>query len=148
MINDQTVTALENLFLSLSDKTRLRLLCLMADEEVSVNYLADTLGESQPKISRHLAYLRNAGLVDTRRDGRWIYYAIAMPDDAVAAGVLRMAVGGEQPTQPRRRRIEREETAPSVAEPSAEYFPETETAYEPEPEYYEERKDELEIFLL
>lgn len=148
MINDKTVAALENLFLSLSDKTRLRLLSLMANEEVSVGYLADTLGESQPKISRHLAYLRNAGLVDTRRDGRWIYYAIAMPDDAVAAGVLKMAVGGEQPTQPRRRRVEREEIAPTMIEPSEEYVRESETVYEPEPEYYEERKDELEIFLL
>ncbi|CAN5483269.1 hypothetical protein BH10ACI3_BH10ACI3_20790 [soil metagenome] len=75
-MNESTLIELEKLFLSLSDKTRLRLLGLMANGEVSVGYLADTLGESQPKISRHLAYLRTAGLVSTRRDGKWIYYGI------------------------------------------------------------------------
>ena len=67
---------LEKLFLALADKTRLKLLSLMADGEVSVGYLTDQLGESQPKVSRHLAYLRSAGLVSTRRDGKWIYYAV------------------------------------------------------------------------
>ena len=79
---------LEKLFLALSDKTRLRLLSLMVDGEVSVGYLADTLGESQPKISRHLAYLRSAELVSTRRDGKWVYYGIDTHDDAVVARVL------------------------------------------------------------
>ncbi|MEO7538773.1 MAG: metalloregulator ArsR/SmtB family transcription factor [Pyrinomonadaceae bacterium] len=79
---------LENLFLALSDKTRLRLLALMANGEVSVGYLADSLGESQPKISRHLAYLRSAGLVSTRRDGKWIYYGIESQGDPRAERVL------------------------------------------------------------
>ena len=72
---------LERLFLALGDKTRLRLLALMADGEVPVGFLADRLGESQPKVSRHLAYLRSAGVVDTRRDGKWIYYNISYPHD-------------------------------------------------------------------
>jgi DNA-binding transcriptional ArsR family regulator len=84
----QNFTTLENLFLALSDKTRLRLLALMADGEVSVGYLAEQLGESQPKISRHLAYLRGAGLVSTRRDGKWVYYGIATQRDAGAQDVL------------------------------------------------------------
>jgi len=87
-MNDNTLASLENLFLSLSDKTRLRLLGLMSGGEVSVGYLADVLGESQPKISRHLAYLRNAGLVRTRRDGKWIYYAIGLPEDGPTRHVL------------------------------------------------------------
>jgi len=58
---------LEKLFLALSDKTRMRLLALMADGEVSVGYLADSLNQSQPKISRHLAYLRNMGLINSPR---------------------------------------------------------------------------------
>ena len=72
----------EAMFLALADKTRLRLLGLMYEGPVSVGYLADTIGESQPKVSRHLAYLRNAGIVSTRRDGKWIYYWITKQDDA------------------------------------------------------------------
>jgi ArsR family transcriptional regulator len=75
-MSDAYLADLEKLFHALSDRTRLRLLALMAEGEVSVGYLADTLGQSQPKISRHLAYLRNMGIVSTRRDGKWIYYAI------------------------------------------------------------------------
>ena len=79
---------LEKLFLALADKTRLRLLALMANGEVSVGYLADHLNESQPKISRHLAYLRAAGLASTRRDGKWIYYGIEKQTDDRAEAVL------------------------------------------------------------
>lgn len=87
-MNDDTLNNLEQLFLALSDKTRLSLLGLMSGGEVSVGYLADSLGVSQPKISRHLAYLRSAGLVSTRRDGKWIYYTIEMPSDPAASHVL------------------------------------------------------------
>ena len=73
-MDESRCAALETMFLALSDKTRLRLLTLMAGGEVSVGYLAEQLSDSQPKISRHLAYLRGAGLVSTRRDGKWIYY--------------------------------------------------------------------------
>ena len=83
------LTELENLFLALSDKTRLRLLALMADGEVPVGFLADKLGESQPKTSRHLAYLRNAGLVSARRDGKWIYYNIQRPADRCGSADLK-----------------------------------------------------------
>jgi ArsR family transcriptional regulator len=92
-----TLAELEKLFLALSDKTRLRLLSLMADGEVSVGYLADKLGESQPKISRHLAYLRSADLVTTRRDGKWIYYSIGQQSDA-RANVLNAAFGSSSQT--------------------------------------------------
>jgi ArsR family transcriptional regulator len=87
-MNEDTLDSLEQLFLALSDKTRLRLLALMSGGEVAVGYLADELSLSQPKISRHLAYLRNAGLVSTRRDGKWIYYAIDRPLNASADHVL------------------------------------------------------------
>lgn len=87
-MKDSTLNALEQLFLALSDKTRLRLLRLMRDGEVSVGFLADSLGESQPKVSRHLAYLRNANLVSTRRDGKWVYYFIDRPDDQTVNRVL------------------------------------------------------------
>jgi ArsR family transcriptional regulator len=72
---------LEALFMALADKTRLRLLNLMSDGEVNVGDFTDVLGDSQPKISRHLAYLRSSGLVNTRRDGKWIHYSIRWPHD-------------------------------------------------------------------
>lgn len=102
-MQESTFTALEHLFLALSDKTRLRLLALMADGEVPVGVLADSLAESQPKISRHLAYLRSAGLVSTRRDGKWIYYGIEDGMDAAVTRVLDATLrsilsdGDEQP---------------------------------------------------
>src|SRR5215217_6981951 len=79
---------MENLFLALSDRTRLQLLSLMGSNEVSVRFLCDSLQQSQPKISRHLAYLRSAGLVSTRRDGKWIYYGIEPHADGNVARVL------------------------------------------------------------
>lgn len=102
-MHESTFTALEHLFLALSDKTRLRLLALMVDGEVPVGVLAESLGESQPKISRHLAYLRSAGLVSTRREGKWIYYGIEDGMDAAVTRVLEATLrsilsdGNEQP---------------------------------------------------
>lgn len=85
------------LFAALSDKTRLRMLGLMAAGEVSVGYLSEATGESQPKVSRHLAYLRDCGVVRTRRDGKWIYYAINQPDDHGLANVLTAAINAFGP---------------------------------------------------
>lgn len=79
---------LPRIFAALSDRTRLRLLNLMRDREVCVCYFVDILGQSQPKISRHLAYLRRAGIVSARREGKWMHYRIARPTDAAAAAVL------------------------------------------------------------
>lgn len=80
---------LESLFMALADKTRLRLLNLMSTGEVSVGDFTDVLGESQPKISRHLAYLRNAGLVSARRDGKWMHYSIDWPHDEGTFRILK-----------------------------------------------------------
>ena len=77
------------LFAGLADRTRLRLLNLMAGHEVCVCYLVEILGQSQPKISRHLAYLRRAGIVAARREGKWMHYRIVEPADAGAAKILR-----------------------------------------------------------
>jgi DNA-binding transcriptional ArsR family regulator len=91
-MSDRSLAELEEFFLALSDGTRLRLLNLMRQGEVSVGYLSERLGQSQPKISRHLAYLRSAGLVETRRDGKWIYYHISEPASPFAAGLLDAAL--------------------------------------------------------
>ena len=81
--------ALITLFQALSDPTRLRLLSLMAAGDVCVCYFVEILGETQPKISRHLAYLRRAGLVNARRDGKWVHYGLARPSDPASANVLK-----------------------------------------------------------
>ncbi len=99
-MNETVFAELEKLFLALSDQTRLRLLSLMSGGEVSVGYLADTLGESQPKISRHLAYLRGTGLVSTRRDGKWIYYGIDESLDRDVRRVLDTTLASIRYAQP------------------------------------------------
>jgi ArsR family transcriptional regulator len=76
------------LFAALADRTRLRLLNLMNGKEVCVCYFVEILGQSQPKISRHLAYLRCAGVVVARRDGKWMHYSIVAPKHAGAARIL------------------------------------------------------------
>jgi ArsR family transcriptional regulator, arsenate/arsenite/antimonite-responsive transcriptional repressor len=78
----------ETLFRALADRTRLRLLNLMGDDEVCVCFFVEILGESQPKISRHLAYLRRAGVVDARREGKWMHYRIVNPPNPHALRVL------------------------------------------------------------
>jgi ArsR family transcriptional regulator, arsenate/arsenite/antimonite-responsive transcriptional repressor len=80
---------LELLLRTLADRTRLRLLNLMRDREVCVCFFVETLQSSQPKISRHLAYLRRSGLVAARRQGLWQHYSIIPPADAALARVLR-----------------------------------------------------------
>lgn len=76
------------LFAALADRTRLRLLNLMDGREVCVCYFVEILGQGQPKISRHLAYLRRAGVVAARREGKWMHYRIVMPQHAGAARIL------------------------------------------------------------
>lgn len=88
-MNENILSKMEAFFLALADKTRLRLLNLMREDEVCVCYFTEVLGESQPKISRHLAYLRNAGIVSARREGKWMNYKIEMPEDEFAAAALR-----------------------------------------------------------
>lgn len=77
------------LFAALSDSTRLRLLNLMNGREVCVCYFVEILAQSQPKISRHLAYLRRAGIVAARREGKWMHYRIVPPPHEGAATLLR-----------------------------------------------------------
>ena len=79
---------LARLFAALADRTRLRLLNLMNGRVVCVCYFVEILKQSQPKISRHLAYLRNAGIVTARREGKWMHYSIERPNDPAVAGIL------------------------------------------------------------
>jgi len=92
MKDDRDLTYMASIYMALADKTRLRLLDMMRDGEICVGSFTDSLGESQPKISRHLAYLRNAGIVDARRDGKWIHYSIRWPDDPGGRGLIKAAL--------------------------------------------------------
>ena len=80
---------IENLFKALADGTRLRLISLIGDSEVCVCFLVAILKTSQPKISRHLAYLRRAQIVAARREGKWMHYRLVDPPDEHAARILR-----------------------------------------------------------
>ena len=84
----QSNASLGHLFRALADPTRLRLLNLIANREICVCYFVEILRISQPKVSRHLAYLRRAGIVASRREGKWMYYRLVTPADEAAAGVL------------------------------------------------------------
>jgi ArsR family transcriptional regulator len=83
---------IERFFQALGDKTRLRLLNLMGDQEVCVCYFVEILGGPQPKISRHLAYLRSAGIVSARREGKWMHYRIVVPPHIGAAQILKQTL--------------------------------------------------------
>jgi ArsR family transcriptional regulator len=78
---------MEGLFKALADATRLRILGLLLSGEVCVCDIHESLKIPQPKASRHLAYLRRSGLVDTRRDGLWIHYRLANSSDPVIAAI-------------------------------------------------------------
>src|SRR6185369_4295853 len=79
----------ELFFRALADRTRLRIINLIGDQEVCVCFFVEILKTNQPKISRHLAYLRRAGIVGVRREGQWMHYRIVQPADAAAARMLK-----------------------------------------------------------
>jgi ArsR family transcriptional regulator len=86
------VDQLEAVCKALADRTRLRILALLGNNEVCVCHIHDSLGLPQPTVSRHLAYLRRAGLVDTRRDGVWMHYQIARSLDPSVRPVVQAAI--------------------------------------------------------
>ena len=87
-MNKERAFDAELFFSALADRTRLRLLNLLRDGEVCVCFFAGTLGTNNPKISRHLAYLKRADLVSARRDGKWMHYRINRPEHEDAGRVF------------------------------------------------------------
>lgn len=81
---------LESLLRALADRTRLRLMNLIRAREVCVCYLVEVLKLPQPKVSRHLAYLRRAGIVASRRQGYWMHYRIVKPKSSALARVFQL----------------------------------------------------------
>lgn len=99
---------LDLLFRALADRTRLRLMNLMGEDEVCVCFLVEALKLNQPKISRHLAYLRRAGLVAARREGKWMHYRLSAPPDARATAIfaaVRSGLSGDSVMQSDRSRL-------------------------------------------
>ena len=98
------------LFAALADPTRLRLMNLIAGREVCVCHLVEVLDQGQPKISRHLAYLRKAGVVTARREGKWMNYRLCPPADEAVASILTAtlsALDGNQQMRGERNKLER-----------------------------------------
>ncbi len=86
-MSDKNLT-IDIFFNSLADRTRLRLFNLLRDGELCVCYLVEVLKMTQPKISRHLGYLRRSGVVKARKQGKWIHYRLVRPYNP---GIARMA---------------------------------------------------------
>lgn len=82
------LSSLETLFKALADDTRLRIIGLLQAGEICVCDIHGSLGLPQPTVSRHLAYLRRAGLVQGRKDGQWVHYRLAALPDPVMQTVL------------------------------------------------------------
>jgi ArsR family transcriptional regulator len=94
------VKILRDTFKALSDETRLQIMTLLLDEEeLCVCDFVGALGQTQSKVSRHLRYLYNAGLLEDRRDGLWMHYRISTklgPEQAKIVAALSETVGDEQ----------------------------------------------------
>jgi ArsR family transcriptional regulator, arsenate/arsenite/antimonite-responsive transcriptional repressor len=85
---DDRLDRLEQVFRALADRTRLRIVGVLAAGEVCVCEIHESLRLPQPTVSRHLAYLRHAGLVTGRKDKLWVHYSLAKADDPVVQAVL------------------------------------------------------------
>lgn len=84
--------ALTTVYAALADPTRLRIMSLLGDGEICVCHIHASLDVPQPTASRHLAYLRKAGLVEARREGVWMHYKLAEIDNPVVAAVVNAAM--------------------------------------------------------
>jgi ArsR family transcriptional regulator, arsenate/arsenite/antimonite-responsive transcriptional repressor len=85
---DAQLTALDRVLKGLADPTRVRILGLLRAGDVCVCHIHESLGVPQSKASRHLAYLRRTGLVETEKRGLWVYYRLAPRTDASHRAVL------------------------------------------------------------
>lgn len=96
---DFDVRPLSQLFRALGDETRLRIVALLSHGELCVCHLETALDLNQPNASRQLGILKSAGIVDSRREGTWVYYSITKQEHATVAkalDVLTKAFGAER----------------------------------------------------
>jgi len=84
----EDVRPLTRLFRALGDETRIRILALLSHGELCVCHLETALAISQPNCSRQLGILKSAGIVDSRREGTWVYYRLVEQEVASVESVL------------------------------------------------------------
>ncbi len=120
----------------------------MRESEICVYFFIEVLGESQPKISRHLAFLRNAGIVEARREGKWMHYKIVAPTSDSATMVLQSTLKWLDAQESMRRDYEKlaEMCHPSSLSVEASRAPKPNTFVKKN--INKKRTNELEIFLL
>lgn len=117
-MKEGTIERLGQIGRALGDETRLRILALLASGETCVCHIYGAIGVPQPTASRHLAYLRGAGLVAARRDGLWVHYRLELPDDPALSAVVRSALAamGRSPAATAdRKRLSRLTNVPLLA---------------------------------
>ena len=90
--NIRDLDALTDVYAALADPTRLRILSLISEDEICVCHIHASLDVPQPTASRHLAYLKKSGLVESRRDGIWMHYRLAPIANPVIAAVVKAAL--------------------------------------------------------
>lgn len=113
--------AVDNVFKALADPTRVRILGLLSAGEVCVCHIHESLRLPQPLVSRHLAYLRRARLVETRKEGLWVHYRIAARKDDVTGTLLDAVfhcVGHLSSVAKDARRLEQKTGCCAVAQPA------------------------------
>ena len=105
---DVDIADLEEAIKALADGTRLRILALLGTGEVCVCHIHESLGLPQSKVSRHLAYLRRAGMVTARKQGLWVYYSLSEHGPAIDVLIssVRHCLGHVTAVQKDRKRLE------------------------------------------
>jgi ArsR family transcriptional regulator len=101
------VRPLTRLFKALADETRVRIVAVLAHGELCVCHIEAVLGLPQPTVSRHLAVLRSAGVVEVRRDGLWVLYRLAKQTDADCERQLRALAAAFAPHEALRADLDR-----------------------------------------
>lgn len=142
------MVSMQTFFIALADRTRRRILNLIREREICVCFFTEVLDISQPKISRHLAYLRNAELVTARRDGKWMYYRIVQPEDIYARKILQETLvwlASQERMQKDYEKLTRVFASPNapvtiIRAPRSNTLPETNVSFE--------RQEEMETYLL
>lgn len=121
MATDKQLAQMETVFKALADRTRLRILSLLTAGEICVCDIHGSLGLPQPTVSRHLAYLRKAGLVEGRKEGLWVHYQLAALPDPVLQSLLdavNHALGHlDGPVRDRRRLLKMADPTPADPRP-------------------------------
>jgi ArsR family transcriptional regulator len=101
------VSPVSRLFKALADEDRVRIVALLTHGELCVCHIEEALGQAQPSVSRHLAMLRAASVVESRRDGNWVYYRLATQTDPDCRRQLRALVGAFAKSETLRRDVAR-----------------------------------------